>query len=212
MMRYNFNRLWNAVKRSPLGRFVQSERDLPLIMDMWPYLSVGGVTEMVRHVLRFDPYVPRIVGGKYDNESRRWLIPVSFTAASWASTGDKDTFPVHDHSTVLALGGTFTTAGTTTATVMDFDRRVTQGSDTGRVALLDGTNGRWTAPSAGASQVIGAVIYKRLAQTAPVDLEPGDEVVSEVSTACTAGVGRTFVLVIPRSRLFADGTLAFESA
>ena len=212
MIRYNFNRLWNAVKRSDLGRFVQSEKDLPLTMDVLPYLRLDGMARLARYVLREDPHMPRFAGARYDDESRRFLIPASFTAASWASTGDKDTFPVHDFVTVLALAGTFTTAGTTTATVMDFDRRVTQGSDTGRVALLDGTNGRWTAPSAGASQAIGAVVYKRLAQSAPVDIEPGDEVVSEVSTACTAGVGRTIVIVVPRAKLWADGTLTFESA
>lgn len=207
---YNFDRLWNMVQRSPLGRFVQSEKDLPLAQEAMRYLAFG-YDRVARHILREDPH-PAFLGARYDDESRRFLIPASATAVSFASTADVDEFPVHDFVTVLAVGGTFTTAGTTTATRMEIDRRVTQGSDTSRVNMLDGSNGFWLAPSAAASQVIGAVVYKRLAQTAPVDLEPGDSCVGQVVTACTAGVGRNIIIVVPRAKTWADGTLTFESA
>jgi len=198
MYKYNFDRLWNAVKRTALGREVAFEKDLPLAADLLHARVDEGSS------------ILRIAGATYGNESRRWLIPASYTTASNASTGDKDTFPVMDFVTVTLIGTTFTTAGTTTALRIEFDRRLTQGSDSGRVAMLDGSTGFILSPSA--TQVIGSVLYKDIGAVAPVDLEPGDEVVGEVVTATTAGVGRTFVLVVPRAKMFADGTTVVLSS
>lgn len=199
MFKYNFNRLWAHVRRTALGRYVEHEKDLPLAMDLLDARVLEG------------PTILRIAGATYGNESRRWLDPVSYTAASCASTGDKDVFPVMDFQTITMIGYTFTTAGTTTALKIGFDLRVIQGSDTGRVANLDGTNGFLTAPNATTAMAIGAVITKDIGATGPIDINPGDEVVSTVITACTAGVGRSFVLTIPRAKMMADGIGTFAS-
>lgn len=209
----NLNRVWSFVKGTFLRSAVQREQDLPLAMDMLraPLIGTDGsiAVASMKQLLAIEPI---LAGAGVGFESRRWLIPASYTAASWASTGDKDTFPVHDFLTVVAIAGTFTTAGTTTPVRIEFDRRVTQGSDTSRVAMLDGTNAFLLAPNASAAQALGNVLYKDIGHTVSVDLEPNDEVVSEVTTACTAGVGRSIVYVVPRSKLLSEATGAVASS
>lgn len=190
----NFDRLWNWVKRTPLGRHVAGTRDLPLAWDLIRHESDAGLQ---REVLR-------IAGATYGNESRRWLQATSWTAASFASTGDTFTYPVLDFCTINVLGFYFTTAGTTTATAISFDKRVIQGSNTGRVSAIDGTNGVVTAPNASTAQALGSLVYKDLGAIQPGDLVPGNEIVANVTTACTAGVGRAFVLIVPRAKMFPD--------
>ena len=92
--------------------------------------------------------------------------------------------------TVKRIGVLIPVAPTVTAPVVDFDRRITPGSDTGRV---DQGVGRMTFPAV-ADTPIGEVVYKNVS----VDLNPGDEVSVQVVTAATAGAGLPFMEYINR--------------
>jgi hypothetical protein len=118
----------------------------------------------------------------YSNESRQglgmgdavWEAPITFT-----SPADKAVWRVFAPITVLRIGYYVTTVMATTIPVVDFDRRITPGSDTGRV---DQALGRVTGPAV-ATQVAGKVVYKEVR----VDLNAGDEVVFELVTAAASG-------------------------
>jgi hypothetical protein len=69
-----------------------------------------------------------------------------------------------------------------------FDRRITAGSDTGRV---DGGVGTLIIPGLTAA---GKIVYKEVA----VDLDAGDEIVPEVTEAAASGAARYFVEYINR--------------
>lgn len=97
--------------------------------------------------------------------------------------------------TVTRIGILITGALSVTALVLDFDKRITPGSDIGRV---DQGVGRITAPAA--AQAIGVVLYKDVA----VDLSAGDEVSVQVVTAATGGPGVPFLEYIPRAEVPAN--------
>ena len=104
-------------------------------------------------------------------------------------------FEVTRPITVLAVGAIITTA-IQGACVVKFDRRVTKGSDTGRG---DGDVGILTIPD-------GTAVGKQvISDNTRVDLNPGDQVVPEVtSAAATAGGAHYFIHYIPRAETIAN--------
>lgn len=130
----------------------------------------------------------------YGNESRQgqvvppaaWNTPISTAAVA----DNLSLFKVLAPITVLRVGLHVTTTITTTAPVVDFDRRVLFGSDTGRVQAGVTT---MTFPAV-AGLTAGVTVYKNVR----VDLSPGDEVTVQVTTASAAGAGIPFLEYIPR--------------
>ncbi len=115
----------------------------------------------------------------YGNESRQGLvIPDGLAPISLAAVADNlRLFRVLAPITVLRIGVLITTANPAGA-VVDFDRRVTPGSDVGRVDKAVGT---LTFPAS--ADAVGEIVYRDVA----VDLSPGDEVSVQVTTAGDAG-------------------------
>ncbi len=132
--------------------------------------------------------------GHYGNESRQgliyfdatWIAPIAFQTPA-----DKAFAKILAAVTILRVGVYVTTAMTVTVPVVDFDRRITPGSDTGRVGS---SPARLTFPSPVGTAAIGTVIYKNC----QVDLNAGDEVVFELVTAATAGGGIPFMEYVAR--------------
>src|SRR3990167_27784 len=117
------------------------------------------------------------------NESRQTFGHYALaTADNLAATGDDRIWDVTQPITVLRVGAVISTATVSSAGIVGaFDRRITTGSDTGRVAGLNaGADGVLNIPTATAA---GKVVYKDLA----VDLVPGDQIVAEVTTAAAGG-------------------------
>lgn len=127
------------------------------------------------------------------------VLPDALTAVSLAGVADNlRLFKVCQPITVYEIGVFITTACTVTSPVVDFDKRITAGSDTGRV---DKGVGTMTFPAV-ASCAISKVARKVL--TTPVDLNPGDEVSVQVTTAATAGAGIPYLLFRPRDEVAAN--------
>lgn len=78
-----------------------------------------------------------------------------------------------------------TTAATVTAPVVDFYRRPTPGSDAARV-LIKRLN-----PSLALAGVIGNVIYADVEGT---HINPGEDIIAEVSTVATAGNAHVVIM------------------
>lgn len=127
-----------------------------------------------------------------------WEAPVAFQTAA-----DKALCRIFSRIRVTRIGVLITTAVTVTAAVLDFDRRITPASDTGRVS--SGV-GRITCPVTGSA--IGQIVYKNVS----VDLNPGDEIVFELVTASTAGGGIPFIEYIPSPEVPANFTEMIASA
>lgn len=105
------------------------------------------------------------------------------------STGDKLFWsPAYVPVIIRAVSFTNVVAPTVTPTVVDFDRRPTAGSDSGRVLIAT-----ITIPL---SLALGKVIYK---DGLNHRVDPGNEVVVEVTTASTAGSG-TFGIDVERAQ------------
>lgn len=130
------------------------------------------------------------------------------TADSWTATGDDTAiFDVTRPITVKRIGATVKTATVSSGNIIiDFDKRVLTGSDTGRVT--SGV-GRLTIPTAIAA---GKVMYKDIT---PVDLNVGDQVIVTVTTAAAgggaAGGGTYFFEFIDRHETMANQTDAVAS-
>jgi hypothetical protein len=212
MYLYNFNRIWNTVKRTMFGKLVQRECDLPLAMDfvkgsIWAPTMAEAMGKMF---LRDQP-LPVLRGGLYGNESRRWLHPDIAGVMDFSGVGSEGQFYILDYFLVEVIGFTFGIAGTTTPCKIDFD--LYQGINaTGTLIAsnLDGTNGTVTAPNATTAQAIGAVVYKNIGETGPVLCRPGNSIDVDVATACTAGTSAmAFVLGTPHNENFANLAAGF---
>lgn len=131
----------------------------------------------------------------YEN-LQTWIYRHDSTADDLAATGDgAEMFNVVTPITVYAVGTLITTATVGTAGVLKFDRRITTGSDTGRG---DGDVGTCAI----AALAAGKVVINRVT---PIDLNPGDQVVPEVTTAVgTSGAGRHFLLYRQREEIAAN--------
>ena len=101
------------------------------------------------------------------------------------STGDKATFAFPRPIQIARLAVISSTAVTFgSGLTIEFDKRPTAGSDTGRGAADVGT----ITVAAAADIAQGKGVYKAL--TTPVVILPGEEVVAQVTAAMTAGDGR----------------------
>lgn len=198
MVPYNFNRIWNVVKRTPLGRFLQFERDLPLAWDM--HRATGwspSLADYLGRSLLMNP-LPTLRGaaGGYGDESRRWLQPAS--DATIATTGANTVnYNVMDWTLITSVGFVWTVAGTVTAMSMNFNLHNQLAGASLLTTRLDATNGFVTAPTV-AGQAIANVLYKELDALGPVLVTPGYSVQAIVVTTTTAGNGLPFILAIPK--------------
>ncbi len=137
---------------------------------------------------------------------KTWIYDSDYTADDLSSTGDGgQILDVVEPITVVEVGCLVTTVLNGAATVA-FDRRVTTGSDTGRV---DGLNSDGdavvTIPDTTAA---GKYVYKQVR----VDLDIGDQVVPEVTSGATSGACRYVVKYLPRDETIDNQTDAVESA
>jgi hypothetical protein len=127
----------------------------------------------------------------YGWESRFGLVvpdAVLQAAVLTQAPADKGALTCLGPVTALRINALVTVAPTATAAVVALDRRITYGSDTGRVEI-----GRLTIPIGTA---IGKVVWKELD---PTDFDIGDQMVLELITASTAGAAILGVEFVPRS-------------
>ena len=142
-------------------------------------------------------------------------IPLTPSALGVAlgSTGDKAIFRIVNRCEVVRFGLQIEGASAhATAAVVAFDKRITAGSDTGRVdaALGNGTTGGTITKPASVSSA-GKHLYK--VPTALVVLKPGEEVVVEVTTAQGEALAATpFLIVRPTPETLANEPNALASA
>lgn len=134
----------------------------------------------------------------YANQSPQGLVAPDALATVLLSgvTDNLRLFRIFGPIATRKVGFLITTATTVTAPVVDWDRRITNGSDTGRI---DKGVAVMTFPAV-ALGVVGTVIYKN----AFVDLNAGDEVTVQVTTAATAGAGIPFLEFIARDEVPAN--------
>lgn len=209
MIRYNFNRYWNTVKRTVFGKLVQRECDLPLALDIHRGVQwAPSMAEALGRGLLARP-LPLLRGGLYGMESRRWLAPDISGVMDFSGTGSEGQFNIFDWFMVDTIGFTFGIAGTTTAAKVDFDLYPGINA-TGTIisANLDGTQGTVTAANATTAQAIGAVNYKVM--DLPILTRPGNSIDVDVATACTAGSSAlAFVLGYPKGETFPNLSTGF---
>lgn len=132
----------------------------------------------------------------YGWESRYGLLqatdPVVMSGAiAFQTLADKGSWTVLGPVTVLRFGVLLNANVTVTNAVIDFDKRVTFGSDTGRVSKFGGT---MTIPF---GSTIGQMVYKDV----QVDLNPGEQLMVKLATASTAGGGVFYIEWIPRAEM-----------
>ena len=113
------------------------------------------------------------------------MLTTGETALVITSTGIKGTITVPHPMTVIQIGFIVTTAPTVTVPVIAFDRRISPGSDTGKI---DADLGSIT--KALASLPIGAVLKADVCRR----VDKGDQIAVRVVTASTAGAGIAYVL------------------
>jgi len=111
------------------------------------------------------------------------ILPTS--SASAASTGVKNSYAVQRQLNVLRLTYLVTTLfNSTGATIVSFYKRITAGSDTGRVLI-----GTLSIPNATAA---GKCLYKDIQG---YTCKEGEEIVADVTTAATtAGAGMASIV------------------
>lgn len=190
--------LWGSLKKSWIEPFIQHEQQLPL---------AGDIARVVRRAKSAIPTLqyPSLAQGLLCDplrgagmawESMRWLqcaageaTPLDCTGANALNYNLLDFFEVH------RLGLFWTTAGTTTALVLDFDLYPRpNGAGTLSADKLDGTNGVITAPTA-AGQTLGSLLYKYMSNTVdPVRCNPGSSIKANVTTTVTAGAGLPIII------------------
>lgn len=128
----------------------------------------------------------------YDKEPKIWIYDSDWTADDLSATGDAAyLMDVVEPITVIQVGALITTVLNGAAEVA-FDRRILTGSDAGRLdGLDDASEGDITIPT---TTAVGKVVYKNVRE----DLDPGDQVVPQVTSAATSGACRYFVKYITR--------------
>lgn len=127
---------------------------------------------------------------------------VSATAQNLASAGDHAaTFKIVEPIRVIEVGALITTIATVASTVA-FDRRVTVASDSNRG---DADVGAVTIP---ASTAVGKYVFSNAIK---IDLDVGDEVVPQVTSAGT-GYAQYYVKYFNRNEVMSEEGDAVESA
>ena len=139
--------------------------------------------------------------GYKSRQSLTW--PVGVTADDLAATGDAAHYwDVVAPIAVVRIGAVITTVCVSSAAiVVAADRRILTASDTGRVNGLD--SGGTGVLTIAATAAAGKVYYQDF--TPGVDLDPGDQIIFEVTTAATtSGAARYFVDFIDRDEVPAN--------
>lgn len=209
MIRYNFNKIWSAVKSTALWKLVQREHDLPLALDIHRAVCWAPSMEKALGQGLLSRPLPLLAGGNYGMESRRWLYPDIAGVMDFSGTGSEGQFNIFDWFLVDTIGFTFGVAGTTTAAKVDFDLYPgINATGTITAANLDGTQGTVTAANATTAQAIGAVNYKVM--DGPILCRPGNSIDVDVATACTLGTSAlAFVLGYPKGETFPNLSTGF---
>lgn len=117
------------------------------------------------------------------------------------STGDKFIFTPNVPIDIVEWGVVLTTALDATARTIVLDKRITAGSDTGRVAAV-GT----TTITGSAAVVAGKQLYARPVE--PVEVNPGEQAIIEVTDAAVAGAGVFYVKFQRRPAPVANSRMA----
>lgn len=121
-----------------------------------------------------------------DQQGEFEIITSGTTAIALTSTGDKFVVSLPVPFDVYEWGVIVTTGLDATLRQINLDKRITAGSDSGRVNDAGG------AQIAGSAAVAaGTVLYRRPA--APVQVNPGEQLVFEVTDAAVAGAGVLYV-------------------
>ena len=123
---------------------------------------------------------------------------ITETAQALTSTGDKATLSFPESANIVEIGVVIATVTAPTGTpVVAFDRRITAGSDTGRVDA-----GIGSITKAVASLTAGKILRKQVS----VEVSAGDQVVVEVTTAA----GGAALTAIPYVVYYLSGSGAVE--
>lgn len=209
ILKYDFNKIWSAVKSTALWKLVQREQDLPLALDIHRATLWAPSMEKALGMGLLNRPLPTLAGGNYGAESRRWLSPDIGGVMDFSGTGSEGQFYIFDWFLVDTIGFTFGIAGTTTPVKIDFDLYPgINATGTIIAANLDGTQGTVTAPNATTAQAIGAVNYKVM--DGPILCRPGNSIDVDVATACTAGSSAmAFVLGYPKGETFPNLATGF---
>ena len=200
--RYNFDRLWNWVKRdTTLRTFTQHRTDLPLAHDLlrlgqggpsWNALAKAWLAKTLLGEMSFK-------GAMYGYESRRWLPSLSGSATSplaLDSTGAKDQWNIYDFFAVDVAGVVASVAVTGTTGVVDFDTYPQP--DLGGTVVDEGVTGFGIGAIA-----VGNGVYRDLSAS-PKELNPGSSVSFNVTAAATAGDGYAFLVGFPVNKYLSD--------
>lgn len=125
-----------------------------------------------------------------------------YTAATQVvtSTGDKLLASPGEPIDVVRFGVTFTAAGGSGSLVIALEKRITAGSDTGRVTGIAGAALTVTAAQA----TVGSV---HTLDVAPLQVDPGEEVIAKVTTGLTS-TGTAIVFIHAQPRPFQVGRIA----
>ena len=209
ILKYDFNKIWSAVKSTALWKLVQREQDLPLAQDIHRALFWAPSMEQALGMGLLSRPLPSLVGGNYGDESRRWLSPDIAGVMDFSATGSEGQFNIFDWFLVDTIGFTFGVAGTTTAAKIDFDLYPGINATGALIASnLDGTQGTVTAANATTAQAIGAVNYKIM--DGPILVKPGNSIDVDVATACSGGSSAlAFVLGYPKPDTFPNLSTGF---
>lgn len=206
------NAAWASLRKTWIEPFIQHAQQLPLAQDI--VRTVHRVQPIVVPTLRFESLAQGLLceplrGAGMGWESFRWLqaaagegTPLDCTGANALNYNVLDFWEVH------RLGHFWTTAGTATALVMDFDLHPRpNGAGTADADKLDGTNGYLQAPTA-AGQTLGSLLYKNLSDTiGPIKVNPGQSIKANVTTTVTSGAGLPIIIGCPRAEVYGNLTI-----
>ena len=193
------NAVWATIGRTWIGPKVERKQDILLAGDIFRFFGEkpGKAGFSMADSLLRNP----IVRGAYPEEGRRWLQPVSGSPVD-CTGANSAVFDVMDHFLVDGVGLIWTTTGTSTLLVMDFDLHPRLAGGGTATDKLDGTNGVITAPTQ-ASQAAGQRLYRDLSKW-PLRIDPGQSIKAIVTTTVTAGAGVPFVVGYPIAEEFVN--------
>lgn len=210
-MKPYLNRLWGRVVRSWIAPYIQHEAQSFTALSVMKMFKSQRDVELYGKMFAQGLFGRDLRGAGYSWESRQALPQdVSGTCPVPTTGANVLNFQCNDFCTVMEIGLMWSTAGTVTALVMDFDKYPGPDATGTVVDKLDTVNGVITAPTV-AGQAIGNVLYKDLSNALEIDLNKGNSVQAIVTTTTTAGEGIPYVLVIPRSETNANLSTAIES-
>jgi hypothetical protein len=147
--------------------------------------------------------------GVAQHDERFMVYDPDWTADDLSATGDAGyIFDIVQPITVTRIGALVTTILSGPA-VINFDRRVLTGSDSGRLSGFDDADeATLTIPT---TTAVGKIVYKNVSGE-DYDMDPGDQIVPNVSTGATSGACRYIVWYVPRDETVDNCTDMVESS